>query len=332
MAKLSKQVRGIGARALLVAGVIHGAIHLSGCARSAGYRNEQDYYQPEAPSSYYSRKKTPTDRVESMGQPRKRVVVLNFWNDSPVKSADLGLFAADELRRGLYLSQRVILPTDVKTELGTEDFVHGDKVKVAQLIREGRRLGVAVLGIGRITKITFRQRGDDIGLLREKQSFAAVDVEMKLFDVAAGREIMAIAKGGESSSKAMVALESQNFESPQYRNELTKFALRQAAAQLVPEVIKAVEKTSWEGRVAKVTGGKIYINAGKASGLISGDILRVLAPGEDIYDPATGAYLGRAQGQLKGTLEVVDFLGTDGAVAELHTGGNIAEGDLVQLY
>ena len=63
-----------------------------------------------------------------------------------------------------------------------------------------------------------------------------------------------------------------------------------------------------------------------------GDILKVMTPGDDIYDPATGAFLGRTNGQLKGTVEVVDFLGTDGAVTEIHTGGNFQVQDLVQLY
>ena len=126
-----------------------------------------------------------------MGQPKKRVVVLDFWNDTPVKQTDLGAFAADELRRGLYLSQRMIIPPDLKSNLGTEDFVQGDKVKVAQLIREGKRLGVSVLVIGRVTRIVYRQRGDEVGLFRQKQSLAAADIEMKIFDVSGGREIAA---------------------------------------------------------------------------------------------------------------------------------------------
>jgi hypothetical protein len=267
-----------------------------------------------------------------MGQPKKRLVVFDFWNDTPVKQTDLGAFASDELRRGLFLSQRVILPPDLKTELTTEDFVQGNKVRVAQLIREGRKLGVSVLVIGRITRVVFRQKGDDIGLFRQKQSLAAVDVELKTFDVSAGREIMATAKSGEASSNAMVAFEGGNMESPAYRAELTKFALRNAIGPAVPEVIRAIEKLTWQGRVAKVSGNRIYINSGKASGLVIGDILKVLTPGDDIYDPTTGAFLGRTQGQLKGTLEVVDFLGTDGAVTEIHTGGNVQVSDLVQLY
>jgi hypothetical protein len=308
---------------------------MSACQRSPQFKRDQEYPSAENSSSYYGKTasgKSVTSRIEQMGQPKKRVVILNFWNDTPVSQADLGLFAADELRRGLFLTQRMILPPDAKTELGTEDFVQGEKVKVAQLIREGRKLGVAVLGIGRVTKITFRQRGDDIGLLRQKQSLAGVDIEMKLFDVAGGREIMADAKSGESSSNALVALEPKGVEAPEFRAELVRLAVRNAVAQLVPSVVRSIEKLTWEGRIAKVSGSKVYVNAGKASGLVAGDILKVLSQGDEVYDPASGAYLGRSQGQLKGTLEVTDFLGTDGAITDIHSGANFQDGDVVQLY
>jgi hypothetical protein len=304
------------------------------CNRSAQFQKDQTYGSEEAPS-YYNRgssSASPTQRVEQMGQPKKRVIVFDFWNDTPVKQNDLGPFAADELRRGLYQTQRLIVPADIQTELGTQDFVQGDSVKVAQLIREGRRLGVTVVVIGRVTKITFRTRGDEVGIFRQKQSLCAVDVEIKVFDVAAGREVAASGRSGESSANSMVAFEDKNISSPEFRAELARLAVRNAVVGLVPEVVKSVEKMTWQGSIAKIVGSKVYINAGKASGLVVGDILRVLTPGEDIHDPTSGAFLGRTQGQLKGTLEVLDFIGTDGAVTELHTGGNFSEGDLVRLY
>ncbi len=306
---------------------------LGACQRSDSFRKDQGLTQDDA-NSYYSRTpgKTPTQRVESMGQPRKRVLVFDFWNDTPVKNDTIGAFAADELRRGLFATQRMILPTDLKTEFSTQDFVQGDQVKVAQLIREGRRLGVSVLIIGRITKIAFRQRGDEVGLFRQKQSLAAVDVEIKLFDVSGGREIMAVGRSGEAATNSLVAFEDQNLTSPEYRSELARMAVRNTSVNLVSDVIRSVEKMTWQGHIAKIVGSKVYVNAGRQSGLVPGDILKVLTQGEDIYDPASTAYLGRTQGQLKGTLEVRDFIGTDGAVAELHTGGNFQEGDLVRLY
>lgn len=310
---------------------------LSACQRSHGFRRDQDFYQ-ENPGYYdgKSQARSPVQRVESQGQPKKRIVVLDFWNDTPVRNTQIGGFAADELRRGLFLTQRMIVPKDLKLDYSTLDFIQSDKqaqqVRVAQLIREGRRLGVAVIGIGRIGKIVFRQRGDEVGLLRQTQSLAAAEVEVKLFDVAAGREILSVGKSGEASSSAIIGLEPENQQSADYRGELSQLAVRDAVSRIVPDVIRTVEKLTWEGRIAKIVGPKVYINSGKASGLIAGDILKVLTAGDEIYDQATGAYLGRTPGQLKGTLEVRDFLGQDGAVAEIHTGGNFQAGDTVQLY
>ena len=113
---------------------------------------------------------------------------------------------------------------------------------------------------------------------------------------------------------------------------MSKLAIRNAVSAMVPDVVRTIEKMVWQGKIAKISGTKIYVNSGKSSGLVAGDILKVLSAGDDVYDPSTGAYLGRAPGQLKGTLEVVDFIGADGAVTEVHTGGNFQEGDVVQLY
>lgn len=326
--------------ACMVAGIVVLGTLVS-CQRSKAFRRDQDFYR-ENPS-YYDQPgaRTATQKVESQGQPKKRIVILDFWNDTPVKSTQLGGFAADELRRGLYLTQRMIVPKEVRLDYSTLDFIQpdgshekggGEQVRVAQLVREGRRLGVAVIGIGRISKVVFRQRGDEVGVLRQTQSLAAAEIEVKLFDVATGREVLSTGRSGEAASNAMISFDAQNQVSPEYRAELTQLAIRDAVKQVVPEVIGTVEKLTWEGRIARIVGPKVYINSGKASGLVGGDILKVLTAGDEIYDQATGAYLGRTPGQLKGTLEVKDFLGPDGAVAEVHTGGNFQAGDTVQLY
>lgn len=51
-----------------------------------------------------------------------------------------------------------------------------------------------------------------------------------------------------------------------------------------------------------------------------------------MYDPETGALIGVTKGQIKGTIEVVDFVGEDGSATVLHSGGSVLEGDFVQLY
>ena len=57
-----------------------------------------------------------------------------------------------------------------------------------------------------------------------------------------------------------------------------------------------------------------------------------MTEGQEVYDPETGALIGVSKGQLKGTLEIVDYFGPDGAIAILHSGGSVLEGDFVTLY
>ena len=319
-------------KGVLIGGIV---IQTLGCARTEKFERSEKYYDPEPESFYYSKQSgqsSPTARVEQMGQPKKRIVVFDFWNDTPLTDPKIGEFAANELRRELFNTKRVILPKELEIRLSTKDFIDGQNVRVAQLIREGRSMGVAVLAIGRVAKITFRQRGDEVGIFRQKQSIAAVDVEVKVFDVGGGREIMAMGRSGVAGSSKVISIDDDNVESRQFRSELARLAIRKAVRPLVGDVMTAIEKLSWSGKIAKIVGTKVYVNAGKNSGLVGGDILKVLTPSEEIYDPDTGAFLGKAEGQLKGTLEVVDFIGSDASVAVVHTGGNVTEGDIVKLY
>ncbi len=303
--------------------------HTSTLQRSEGFRDS------DIPAGYYSGKAEHavlTQKVEYQNQPKKRTLVLNFWNDTPIKIDALGSFAGDELRRGLLLTDRVIYPTDVREDLSTETFVDREQVKVEQLVRESRKVGASVALIGRIRKIVYRQKGDDVGLFRKKQSMVAVELEIKAFDVHQGKELMASSKFGEANGDSLAITEDQKVENTALKIELTHLAVREALAGFVPELVTLIDKMKWQGKIAKILGSKIYLNAGHQTGLMNGDILTVMTSGEDVFDPETGIALGRSPGRLKGTLEIVDQMGADASVAQIHTGGNFAEGDWVQLY
>ena len=303
---------------------------ISGCQRSPEFRKE--VLHGNIGSSPYSAIPPSSSDLETATQPKKKVFIFDFLNDTPVKDTSLGAFAADELKRGLYLTKRVLIPADLRTQLTTADFVEDERVRVAQLLREGRKLGVSVLAIGRIKKIVLRQSGNDVGLFREKQSSVVVDLEMKLFDVETSRELLSTGSAGEALTHHVLSVHASAAEAVQFRTELIQSAMKEAVSRFLYDVIQAMEKEPWQGRIAKVLGKKFYINSGKESGLMKGDILRVFTAGDDVYDPASGVSLGRTKGYLKGTLEVTEYMGNDSAIGEMHTGANFKEGDLLELY
>ncbi|MBC7396633.1 MAG: hypothetical protein H7333_04245 [Bdellovibrionales bacterium] len=309
---------------------------LPGCVRSDAYKKDRDFYE-ETPSGYYADSDAGKldengKRLERLKGPKKKVLVFSFWNDTPILEDELGVFAGEELKRGLYLTKRVLFPDDKRISSATKDFVQGDRVQTAQLVREGRRFGVSSVVVGRISKIKFRQNREEVGILREAESASVVDIEMKMFDVASGREVASYKRSGAASNTARVVFAEDELSQKEARIDLAKEAIREAVAHLVPDALSAMDKMDWQGRIAKLMGTKVYLNAGRASGLLSGDILRVLSPGEEIVDPVSKVFLGRSEGLLKGTLEVSEFIGTDSAMATIHTGGNFQEGDVVRLY
>ncbi len=179
--------------------------------------------------------------------------------------------------------------------------------------------------------MTFRHDREEVGVLRQARTLAAVEVEAKLFDVMGGREIHAVRRMGTAMDKNVIVFKDQQ-PTEESKRELIHEALRSAVQNMQAELAVAFDKMDWQGRVAKILGNKIFINAGKASGLITGDILRVLSAGEEIVDPVTRAFLGRSPGQMKGTLEVSEYVGADSAMTTIHSGGNFQEGDVVRLY
>jgi hypothetical protein len=71
---------------------------------------------------------------------------------------------------------------------------------------------------------------------------------------------------------------------------------------------------------------------GRISGVQVGDILKVVEDGNEIYDTELGYHVGKVQGRVKGTLEIVGFFGQDGAVSVVHSGAGFKENDRVEIY
>ncbi|MGE3260881.1 MAG: CsgG/HfaB family protein [Bacteriovoracia bacterium] len=301
----------------------------AGCTRSPAYRKEAN--MADRIQGDREREKT-IEAVQKFAPLRKRAVLLPFWNDTPIKGK-FEVQARNALRDLLLEQNRLNIVDDRDVSLRSQDFyLDADKINVAHVSDNGKKWGVSLVILGRISKIAFRRKDDDVGLLRPSAAKAAASIELRLVDVAQAKEIALGQGAGLSESSSLNLFGESNDDTEAYRNEIVAQAIGDAVRKALPALNKEIERIQWRGKIAKINGAKLYINAGRATGIQVGDILKVSSTGQDIFDPDSGLFLGRTGGDLKGTLEVTEFFGEDGAISRVHSGGNFLEGDMIQLY
>ena len=271
--------------------------------------------------------------MNSFSPVKKKIALLQLFNESPFGKEDLAIVATEELRRELSRTRDFVIDPEASAMFGSSKEIYsGGGLKLAQLSRKAKLSGVNLVVFGRISEARVRQKTDEIGFVRKTKSYAESVVELRVFDVLANKEIFSQKVDGNINDSTFRFFMSERDAHMDYRRGLLRYSVKVAIRKLIPQVNKLGERLDWTGRVARIIGSKVYINAGRQSGLNVGDILKVMTEGEEIFDPESGALLGVSKGQVKGTLEVIDYFGGDGSVTILHSGGSVTEGDFVQLY
>ncbi|OUR96557.1 hypothetical protein A9Q84_09415 [Halobacteriovorax marinus] len=264
---------------------------------------------------------------------KKKVALLTFFNESPYGGQDLGVTATEEFRRELSrTSQFVVDPMAKKIFGSSKEIYAGGGVKLVQLSRKAKVAGLNFVLFGRIIDARIREKVDEIGVVRETKSYTEAKLEIRIFDVNANKEIYSDTIRAFADDSTFRFFQGNRETHLEYRRELLRYVIKVAVRKSIVKIVDVSSKLDWVGRVAKIIGNKIYLNAGRSSGLNIGDILKVMSDGQEIFDPETGAMIGVSKGEVKGTIEVIDFFGPDGSIAILHSGGSVHENDFIQLY
>lgn len=304
-------------------------VFTGGCARTKAYKHDKSQI---AYGQSKRKRKEILERPSGLIAPKKRLLVLAAWNDTPIK----GRFARNVLPMQKQIIQQqahVNVVTPPNHAFASEDFfLDAQRLNMPLILEKGRKWGISLLLLGRITKISVRTKEDDIGVLRPSTSKAAVSVEYRLVDIGASKEILKTEIAATSETTSMNLLGGDITDMKMVRDELIAMALENVVNRSMPVLRAEMDRIEWRGRIARIMGNRIYVNAGRATGLTIGDILKVTGLGTDIYDPETGVFIGYSEGEIKGTLEVVEYFDTDGAIARVHSGGNFQEADIIKLY
>jgi len=264
---------------------------------------------------------------------KKKVALLNFFNESPYGGRDLSVTATEELRKELNRTQAFVLDRmGTKIFGSSKEIYSGGGVKLVQMARKAKMNGVNFVIFGRVIEARIREKSDEIGVVRQTKSYTESKVEVRIFDVNSNKEIYTETIRGYADDSSLRFFAADRESKLEHRRELLRYVVKVAIRKSIPKILALAEKLEWVGRVARIVSNKIYINAGRNSGINIGDILKVVTEGVEIYDPETGALIGVGKGEVKGTVEIIDYVGPDASIAILHSGGSVHEGDFVQLY
>lgn len=265
---------------------------------------------------------------------RKRIMVLPFLDQNPNRSQSVKSTARGSVVRELLRTNRFVVihnqdfPQDLSqylTEEGQYDLAQISKIAVA--------LGISAVVEGKILDIKTKRIGDEVGVFRKVKARITATIRLRVVSAKTGRLIWEDQRTATvETSTTRVAEYSFSDRFLQEDPQLIRAAATKAFAGTLRGIVEGIEKISWEGRVALVSGDRIYINAGRITGLQVGDILKVTEEGQEIYDPDKGTFIGNAPGRMKGTLEIVSYFGKDGAISIVHSGSGFKVNDRVELY
>jgi len=263
--------------------------------------------------------------------PKLRVGVVNFKNKTPSKNIGVGEAAADILGTILQKTERfIIIPQqDIQSVLDQQALGASGAIDPASAAKMGKILGLNAMVTGAITAYSEAEEGSDYLVYKNKKQIARVTVDYRIVDTTTGIQIAADSGQGVYEKKTGGALGLGSKAS--YDSDLRDGALRDALTKAMVNMLDQFERQEWTGRIAKVSGRTVYINAGQKTGLRVGEVLLVQELGEEIIDPQTNVSLGRAPGNMKGEVMVTGFFGKDGSVATTKSGTGFTANDLVRL-
>jgi len=263
--------------------------------------------------------------------PKLRVGVVNFQNKTPSRTIGVGEAAADILGTILQKTERfIIIPQqDMTSILDQQALGASGAIDPASAAKMGKVLGLNAIVTGAVSAYSEAEEGSDYLVYKSKKQIARVTVDYRIVDTTTGIQIAADSGQGVYEKKTGGALGLGSKSS--YDADLRDGALRDALTKAMVNMLTQFERQEWTGRIAKVSGRTVYLNAGQKTGLQVGTALLVQELGEEIIDPQTKVSLGRAPGNIKGEVLVTGFFGKDGSVATTSSGTGFKIGDLVKI-
>lgn len=273
-------------------------------------------------------------RARAEGEMKKRVIILPFLNQSDYDSQVVVEDARDDFIRELnMLDHTLILDWRNFGLKDLKEFRRGLDYDHKGLAQRLRNSGVHAIVVGVVKRLNTKIKGDSVGIFRRVEAKVDTQAQIRVISVRSGKVMVDETRTADSTGQITKVAERRFTDKERKDDPATiRLIVNEAFRKTIPPLLESLSRFSWEGRVALVRGEQIYLNAGRQSGLQIGDILRIVETQEEVFDPENDRFIGYIKGRMKGTVEVLNYYGKDGAVTRIHSGSGFKENDLVEFY
>jgi len=277
--------------------------------------------QPHALSTTASRESAGTPASPSIGL-RRKIIVAPFEDEDPYEG--WGEMAAQRLRDSmesrtdtiLCLDDQVVVDYFKRRGIGPARLDDPMVLRIANTV-----FGVHAILYGTVSgpyiSASVGKGGDG-----EDTALAIVRIQARLVETVTGR----VMKAFERSNPIFATEERGKFS----RDKAQLRAVHLAIEEVTGDIVQGINEMGWYTRIVKIDGDRVYLNAGRLTGLRVGDLMDVFGPGRGQVDQTVGVSLDSSAGQRKGQVKVSQLFGTDAAIAHITHGGDFALSDVAR--
>ncbi len=154
-------------------------------------------------------------------------------------------------------------------------------------------------------------------------SFALCKISLEIYNTETGKMLRRL------TARNPFFLSRENGDMSSEKSKVKAIDL--AIELIADDLLKSLLSLDWHARIASVETDRVFLNAGRLSGLEKGDVLEVYSPGDQVIDKTTKLPLGKTKGSYKGDIEVVEIFGVDASWAKIVKAASFAPTDLVYL-
>lgn len=262
---------------------------------------------------------TETEKVESkVTGPKRRIGVVDFENKTAYGQNRLGSAATDVLITELTKTGKfVVVERDKLNKIMDEQKLQASgAIDPKTVVKIGKILGLNAIVTGVISQFGEKTEGSDYLVVQSKRQIAETTIDVRVVDAETGQVVYADSgKGvGKASKRNVLGMGGRGG----YDESLAGDTLRAAIVQFTDNLVSQVNRKPWSCRIAKVSNGRLYLNAGPTMGVERGLELECYHLGAEVTDPTTGLLIGHEEVAL-GRAVVEGPLGDtgEGSVARL---------------